>query len=225
MDSLKRAKDYLARKASKLALAAVPLAALAVATPVAHAGTLLSTPSSCFAGTNGSGSCSVFEAGPVGGNSNLNWLQLSGTGTAPVSGGFVDFFGSGGATGVLPGGSVPISWDFFVTSPVSGGTNVSWGVFFALDGNFGFVSYSGSGVALTDTEITGTAFLTIPSGGNVTDWAMSITTSGSTTYSLNVPGGASLDLNPTSATPEPATIALTVAGSGLILLLRRRKRA
>ena len=193
------------------------------------AGTL--TPGNCFVSTAGSGSCAY--AGVSGGTAaDITWIQLSGFGSNG-SGSFLDFgnSGSGFASGSTVGGTIPVSWLLSVsgssldTDPVnfffsiglnwmvSGGA--SSGSFYALSGSWiAPGTYSGSGtISLPASTLLG--------------WDASLYTSnsGGTAYSINIPGGSTVDLNPGSATPEPGSILLMGAGGVAMLLVRRRKQA
>lgn len=181
--------------------------------------------------TNGSGSCSVYQAGATGGNAGANWLALEGNGSSGPSGGFISFFVgiSGGAANGAPlsAGPVPVSWDFFVNA--SGGSAISWDVYFDIyNTSGGTSSFYENGSASPNTEVTGSGFLNY-AGGNVGAYDFGIDTSNNgSTYSLNVPGASTLDLNPggaSSPTPEPASLMLTAAGGAALLLLRKRKKA
>src|SRR5262249_39091216 len=114
LTSLEKAKQFLAQKASRLALTAVPLAALAL-TPPAKANVIFDSGGGsgggCFVSTpvGGSGGCGTFEQNPTGGNSQANWIALAGFGIAP-SGGVIRIGVSGGSTnsGSISG-SIPVS--------------------------------------------------------------------------------------------------------------------
>ena len=229
MNSLQKAKDFLAKKASKLALAAVPLAALAVAPP-AHAGGILETNFGCGVNVNttlgGSGTCSLQLGGSTGGNSNLNWMQLFGSATNGSGGLFADFSTSGGAAmGTLPTGLYPVSWNFMLTStpPALG---VSWNVFFDLVVGGTTYSFSQSGGATTNQTVTGSGFINVTNAGNLTGFNIQLNTSSNgANYIVTIPGGGTLDLNPLSGVPEPSTGAFMLTSiGGLALMVRRKKR-
>lgn len=224
MNSLSRAKHFIAKKASKLALAVVPLAALAVATP-AKANVIFDVGSNCGAFfTGGSGSCFTGSPSASGGNSSAGWVQMFGTGfTADGNSG--GFFASGGANGALLAGSVPVSWDFSVTS---GSGAFFYDVFFDLFFSGGSVGFDSSNVASAPTEITGSGSIILPSGGvGIIGYDIGLNTNAANSsfgYTLTVPGGSTLDLNPASGVPEPATLLFTAVGGGMLLMLRRRKK-
>jgi hypothetical protein len=56
---------------------------------------------------------------------------------------------------------------------------------------------------------------------------LTVTTANDDDFSVTIPGGGTLDLNPTvvSTTPEPASLLLAGAGGAFLLFLRKRKRA
>jgi hypothetical protein len=228
MDSLERAKRFLAGKASRLAIAAVPLAALAVSVP-AKAGAILDT-TQCYATGLSGGYCTIIQAGPTGGNVQANWLQLYGQGAAyNASGSFaLDFQpASGGfASGSFTASSIPVSWDFDV---FSSGSQVNWNVYYEFDendySNIYSVSQSGSTTGSNSgTEVTGSASLAVPSGGSVNGYDIDVSFNSLSPFSVTIPSGSTADFNPASSVPEPATLLMTAAG-GVMLLLGRKKRA
>lgn len=228
MDSLSRAKQFIAKRASKLALMAIPLAAIAVSLP-AKAGVILETGSNCSAyGT--SGSCSTTQAASTGTNTGLNWVQLYGSVYAS-SGGYTALeipSGGGGTNGAyFSGGSIPIAWDFSVSTTVD--PEFSWDVyadFYNLSGDYiGGFYQSGSG--FTGTPVSGSGSFSL-SGSYIGSYDMGVEVyeNASIAYALNVPGDASIDLNGgVAGTPEPSTLLMGPLGGGLLLLLKRRKRS
>jgi PEP-CTERM motif len=234
MNSLERAKRFVAEKASRLALTVVPLAALAVSAVPAKAATL--NPSTCTAfATSGSASCSTIQVNPVGQNPQLNWIAFGGSGSAPF-GGSINFGISGGTAdgGSISAGTVPVSWDFFIDpvmvtlkpGPLVTSVEVSWSVFFNLNlDNTSFPSFSMSGSAPLGSEVTGSGLISV-SGGSVNGYTMSLSTSSSLSYSVSVPLLTSVDLNPgtPAGVPEPSTLLLMIPGLAGALILRRRKK-
>ena len=232
MDSLQRAKKFLARKASKLALTVVPLAALAISVPHARAsGVTLSFGSNCAfsGGFSSSGSCATTQQGTAGGDSNMNWIALNGSGHSDFSGGSIKFLANGSGSGVLASGSVPVSWDFSITSGTVDPT-VNWTVLFELifsgGGTSSFHTSGSASVTTTPTVIqSGGAIST--SGGTVTGYELQLTASdsvGAGGYTLVIPGSATLDLNPeVAAVPEPSSL-LVIGAAGALMILRRRKK-
>jgi hypothetical protein len=234
MNSLERAKHFLARKASRLALAVVPLAAVAVSTPSAKAAAILNNSGGCDV-TTGTGSCGI-DIFSSGGNNHLNVASLFTSGAAVASGSALDFSGgltSGGANGGTLNGKVPVSWDFDIIQAATSRT-VDWTITFTLYGSGGSVvsTFSKSGSAASSsgsgTLVAGSGNLPSPSGSNIYGYSITLdteTASGKGSYSINIPADASLDLNPDTSTPEPSTLLLTIPGIGALLLLRRKKRS
>jgi hypothetical protein len=237
MSSLERAKRFLAEKTSRLALSVVPLAALAVSAVPAHAEVTFNVGSgsgngncSVSASFMGSGSCSSFQQSATGGNVFANWVAIQGNGSmSSASGGSIDFaVNSGGASGVLASGTIPISWDFLLDSSSSG--SVAWSVLFRVSfSGGGSDSFSMSGstslTGLSSVEVVGSGAITIGTGGSVDGYAIALDTNTFGTgipYSVDIPDG-SLDLNSPAPAPEPATLFL-VPAAGALLFLRRKKR-
>jgi hypothetical protein len=236
MSSLQRAQQFLARKASRLALAIVPLAALTISAPPAKAGAILAPGTCVVSGASGvSGSCSSSQISSIGGNNQLNWIALAGSGSVSSEfGGTATFTASGSAnSGSISAGSVPVSWNFTLTD-AENGSFVDWTVMYTLDvlpsgGSLQEYTYTNnnfSDTGTTPTPVTGSASLAIPTGGDVEGWEIELETfSNGTTYSVNVPAGSTLDLNPqASGAPEPATLFL-IPAAGALLFLRRKKRS
>jgi len=221
LNSLSRAKQFLAKKASKLALSVVPLAALALV-PNARAGAVYAggtlETGACSVSPSGAGSCSTTQASATGGNTNLNWIQMYGSGSVS-GGGSLYFFASGSGFGSISAGVVPVSWDFKIQNVQS---SVDWSLRFDIFlTNSGSGSFSQSGSMSSDGSVTGSSQFNVPSG-SVSGWDIRLNTSSqSGSYSVTIPSGSTLDLN--SPAPEPSTILLTSLG-GAALLLRRRKR-
>jgi hypothetical protein len=230
--SLERAKRFIAQKAHKLALAAVPLAALAVSMVPAHAGSL--TPGTCnaFTNTSGSGVCFYGAAGVGGSVGDVTWMQMAGSGFT-TSGGFLDFgnSGSGVGTGTIAAETIPVSWLLSVSGSNLAADPVSFflqiGVLISVSGGAtNEFSFFQSGSWSTAGNQSGSGTFAVPSG-SIVGWDMTLSTSDSTSaYSINIPGGSTVDLNPAStATPEPGSILLMGAGGAAMLFLRRRKKA
>jgi hypothetical protein len=222
VNSLERAKLFLAKKASRLALAVLPLAAIAVP---AHAGSF--SAGGCGLMT-GSGSCTVSQASSTGGNSQANWLQMFGSGWAQSSGGWMaEFFASGGASGSLSG-NVPVSWDFSVNNVLD--PTVDWSVdfevFYNMSGSQSIqtAEFSQSGSGSTPFSASGSGLLSLPNGAMLNGYSMDLFTSSSGAFTVDIPENLTMDLNPASGVPEPSTILLVSAG-GAALLWRRRKKA
>jgi hypothetical protein len=215
VDLLTQAKQFISKKASKLAMAAVPLAVLAVAVPAKATVVVLdSGADNCFA--ENPGSC-VLTTSPTGGNTFMNQVTL--TGTATTSGGFASLgnSGSGTSNGGLLSGNVPVFWDFTITGN-SG--PVGWSVFFDLNysGGDDFFSLSGS---TAGGEVTGSGSISVPTAINVISYGIGISANGSGSFTLSAP----LVLNSTqSSAPEPGSLLLMGAGGAALLIGRRKKR-
>lgn len=235
MTSLERAKHFLARKASRLALAVVPLAAVTISSSSAKAEAIL-TSDACTV-TTGSGSCGISLSGVSGGNMHLNSAFLSTSGSTVLSvGSAIDFSGgspSGGATGSY-NGKVPVSWDFDLIE-VNAVRVIDWTLTFTLNGSGGgaVATFSKSGSASTSsgggTAVSGSGNMPTP-GASTPIFGYTITLdtttmSGKGSYEINIPVGSTLDLNPDpGSVPEPSTLLLMVPGVGALLLLRRKKQ-
>lgn len=85
---------------------------------------------------------------------------------------------------------------------------------------------TGTVTPVGNTEITGQGAITIVSA-TASNFFIDLFATSPIPFTLNVPGGATLDLNPSTratATPEPASLLL--AGAGIAgLLWRKRKQA
>lgn len=158
---------------------------------------------------------------------------MFGSGTASFDGYeyVLDFSPSGGtANGNYLSGNVPVSWDFFVTSP-SG--SVNWSVYFTLTvqqgSNSFYPSYSGSGMIGPgiNQEVFNNGAITLPSGGgNVTNYNFDLyLTSTNASFSATIPGGGTVDFNPASSTPEPASLLMLTGGGALLWFMKRKRGA
>jgi hypothetical protein len=216
---LDRAKSFIARKASRLAVTALPLAALTAACiPHASATAVTFSNGTC----EPSGSCSTGQQASVGTNPEANWQTLSGTlSLSTGSGGslFVDGLASGSLTS-----SVPVSWSF--TEQMG---SFAYQLFFQLSGSGTFVSqFDVTGTAGPGQVISGNGSL--PAIAGVYYWDMSLSgTCTSGPCSIDVPAASTLDLNSstpasTSTVPEPATLFLMPSAGALLLLVRRRRK-
>lgn len=228
MDLLHCAKSSVRDKVPRLTAGAVALA-LAFAGPAF--GTIVSldpnqTDACIFTGD--AGSCTVVQAqgGFPGANSNLNWLQLFGSGTSTYDESQGDYIlsflvtGGSGPTEYLPSGPIPDSWDFIVNSDSA--SPIYWSVFFQVGFSSGnYPSTTDTGVAAPGTEVTGFDLITFDGGGNVVYYNITIQLSSSSPFSVEVPDGSTLDLNPV---PEPGSLGLIAAGA-TALMVRRKKRS
>lgn len=232
MNSLERARHFLAQKASRLALAIVPLAALAIATPSARAGSIVATsgsfattPEAChISGTGSSGACTTTSESSVGGDANINWVSMSGTGTTT---GTLAFGDANSGSGTLPAGTIPVSWLFDVNQISAQDPMIDWSITFNISIGSGILLFSQSGSASTGSVVSGSGLINNPSSTSLSGWSMLLDTApsgGSFTYGITIPGRATVDLNPQSSAPEPASLLLIGPGLGALLYLRRRKR-
>ena len=149
----------------------------------------------------------------------MNQLVLTGTATSS-SGGFANLSNSGsGPTngGILPAGSVPVSWGFSITG---NSATVGWQVFFELEYASGSYTFSQSGSTSGGT-VTGSGSITIPNAEAITDYDIEVDASGSGSFTLSAP----LTINAAvSSAPEPGSLLLMGAGGAALLLLKRRKK-
>ncbi len=236
MDLLNQAKQFIARKASKLAMVAVPLAVLAMAVPAkaASIGAVLDPNGTDTCTEFGSaGSCTVVVAGATGGDSALNWLQMFGQATASNGSGSGSFnlsisTQSGGVSsngGILPMGLIPVSWNF----TTSGSSAINWDVNEGLSVGGTFYSFFASGSTTPGVMVTGNGVIMVSSGGAVTAssggsvYNIELDFTSDSAFSVTIPEGSTADLNNVTA-PEPASVLMMMAGGGALLLLRRRKR-
>ena len=106
---------------------------------------------------------------------------------------------------------------------------MNWTLTFGIT-DTGLVDYTytttGTVTPVGNTEITGQGAITIVSA-TASNFFIDLFATSPIPFTLNVPGGATLDLNPSTratATPEPASLLL--AGAGIAgLLWRKRKQA
>jgi len=251
MNSLDRARRFLANKATKLALTAVPLAALTtIVAPPARAGaidTFGATASATFSvgtcgvvPTFGSGSCSGGQTAAAGGDPNANWIDFSSTTTLfPNTGGTLKVAITGTGTGSVAANAViPVSWDFIVSSNNTESPSTSDGInalsendtanatvtFNIMDGGSTDTFTKSIDNILYGTEVPGSGSITV-SGGSVTGYSISLEVDGiNQNFDVTIPGGKTLSLNPAGA-PEPASGLLGGLGLlGAFLLKRRRKQ-
>ncbi len=243
MNSLDRAKRFLAAKTAKLALAAIPLAlAVPAALATVNGGPTITFGADSGCSVTGFGFCNMDQLGAVGGNSSANWVEMF-TVDNGSNGGFVtpadgtiqlDAGGFGNASGfVSPGDIFPVAWDFTLSpmnvpgqKPDSPALNV--GFTFSLVGSGFEAVFAQNFGALGPGTYTGTGNLIIPSfasggTGALTGFDINfLITNDFNTLALAIPQGTSLDLN--SPAPEPASLdmaALGMAATGLFGLFRR----
>ncbi|MBV9746083.1 MAG: PEP-CTERM sorting domain-containing protein [Acidobacteriia bacterium] len=233
MDLLTRAKAFLKGKASKIALTVVPLAALTVAAPPSRASIVSGVtfePGSCVVNPGTFATCSEFQTSPTGGDPGANWISVA-SGTITSQFGLVGVTASGNASGsVATPTNIPVSWDFKTTTAITSGGAGSYDVLFQIVNSAGqpfLFTQSGSFNFGTNVETTGTGVIPGVSG-SIAHYLINLQASvpvGS--FMLQIPGGSTLDLNPspTVPTPEPSTLLLTGAGIAALLLRRKKKTA
>jgi hypothetical protein len=227
MDSLERAKRFLTRKGSRLALTVLPLAALAIAAPAAKAATTtLISGSNCVVST-GTGACATAQEAAIGGNTGLNWVGLFTSGGVSSSGGQLMLTATGGVTGseaFLASGNVPVAWDFNIL-PLSVDPTVDWTLTFQINFSGGGSStFTTSANSATGDTIQGSGSIST-SGGTVDGYSISLHAGGPSDFQIDIPNATTLDLNPPlSAVPEPSSL-LVISVAGALMILRRKKRA
>ena len=243
MNSLDRAKRFLAAKTAKIALVAVPLA---IAVPATFAQTSSGLNVSGFGTGNtctvspGSGTCAVESQSSQGGNPAFNEVDIYSTSNLFPSNGSLGLFSSGSASGTLPsiGTSFPVSWDFNIfqqpsqlpSGPVQSNiTGLDVTLTWSLFSNLGTFSTTQTLNDLGTGNFTGSTALTIGSSSGsssptLNGYGINMQVVGLPAgFFVTVPKGASIDLNTAAtATPEPGTFAL--GGLGLLGLLRLRRR-
>jgi len=239
--SIERAKAYLESRARKLALAAVPLAIAAAGVMPAKAGNIqLNVGGSATYTAKGAGCCAegTTASSNLPAYNNLIGATLSGSITSFISGSGIDTLTwdySNTASGVPGVASVPIFWDFILL-PATLADTVSWELDVNFNGGAVTNTFSGSGLSGSSSyEIISSNYATQPTvinlPGTLTSYEVILTAafnhgaSESGSDSVNIPGGASIDLNSASVTPEPGTWTLLLTGSGAILWLGRRRKA
>ena len=233
MNPLKRAKSFVASKATKIALVVLPLAALTAIPPAAQATTFSGVnfaTGSCTV-TTGTGTCTNTQVAAQGGVPGANWIGVSSNAVNSVSS---DFGGSslkltaaGSASGFFSSTVfMPVSWDFFITNNT--GDTVDWDVLYEVF--YQGISSVGQIIGHDSTagllEIKGKGNFQIPAQ-SLTGYSIVLTASdpSSGNFTVTVPAGATLDLNPASVTTTPEPSGLLLAAAGVAGLLWRRKKS
>jgi len=123
---------------------------------------------------------------------------------------------------------IPVDWLFNFTAT---GGDFNWALSFKLNGSPVALVPSPDAVSGTffagTQQIAGEAFIPVVAGPiNSYDFQLQISTQGITTgtFTLDVPAGSTLDINPVTSTPEPSAFFLAAPALGLLLLKSRRKQ-
>lgn len=226
MNSLMRAKQFIAQRKTRLATVILPLAALAVSAIPAHADI-----------TYSSGGC-VATLPDAGCHTSLEGTSVVVSGSSASDSIPLSFAASGSATGSLTPGAIPVSWDFDIAQPNSGGASMNttdWTVTFTVVVQSGSsitpesITESGSTSAMV-AEIMGTSAIDITAGTPI-GWMATLNTSSPTGSLYFINDG---DTSPhhmlvlgsesgVSSVPEPATAFLLPLGGAFLLMRRRRK--
>jgi hypothetical protein len=228
MTSVERAKRFLQTGARTLALTVVPLAAVTAVAPSLPGSPLILTPTTCDAIPSGSGTfvitpCTTTQLAT--GADGVTGLKLYGTdSTTSMFSGFLalNFTTQGSASGTA--GVVPVSYDFTLSDTFS--NQMSWDVYFDVDGNLASANGQASGVS-TGGTITGSFSVDLSSIGNAFQYVLHVeaiegASAPNDTLTIDIPQN-SVDVNPvTSAVPEPAH--LSFLGAAIVSLAWWRRR-
>jgi hypothetical protein len=229
MTKLERARKFLTGTTRAIALKVIPLALVASS---AHAITpgnsfLLSSQSiSTIHNSGGSGSffgSGIFSASPLALENGFFGLSLTGSVGVSCSGGScggetIDFNFQGHVTGpATPPATAKVFYRFSTSLTGNPDPSYTW----TLLGSGGSANYG--------DNVSGNGVMTL-SGSN---WSMDLdiytpSFDDGATLTLTLPTDvpASIDLTaPPSGAPEPASMALTMAGGLWLFLLRRKKRS
>jgi hypothetical protein len=235
MSSLDRAKQFLQNKSRTLALTVVPFAALVALAPLAKASVLSFAPGTpTLTQTSASGSLATSNLSSVALDvlNGVSGVAGSGNGTLTngTSGSWtLSFDMAGSANGGIISAPIPVDWLFNFTSNV--GASLPWSLTLKLNGSPVTLTPSPDAVSGTipgfGSQISGTALIPVVEGPiNSYDFLLQINSGFPTvgTFTLDVPAGSTLDINPVSSTPEPSAFFLAAPGLALLLLKSRRKQ-
>jgi len=237
MTSTDRAKAFISNKLKRTALIILPLAAAAVQ---AHAGviftlgsggnplqasgnatTSVTTPFSSTQILNGVNGISLFGAATY--TVNFSGGNSGGTCQSVCAGFFA--FGGGLGSGSFASDTLLTNYDFTVSD--SNGDALNWSLDVQVNGS----ENSTSGTAASGDEVTGGLTLSGLNGQTLESWSAELNVdfaggfNGGDTITVNIPGGASVDIGALSSAPEPGTGALmAIAGAALAGLAAIRRR-
>jgi hypothetical protein len=248
MTSLDRANRFLSNKSRAIALSIVPLAGLAISyTPAAasvsdqltafNPGRCVVSATVANVSVTGDNCADAAQGAPDSGGllgvkvySENSSFESSPISAFSSSGGTfgLEIFASGGTTGNTFGGTIPVSWDFSVTT--GDGGDFAHQLFYDISGSPDNSFSTGSLSSFTNASgstISGTNSLNLSTGTIITGgYEIELRVAESTnccskSLTVNVPTN-SLDLAPSTATPEPGSVFLF--GSGFAGMLLRRFR-
>lgn len=236
MTSTERARAFISNKLKRTALIILPLAA---ATVQAHAGviftlssgsnpmqasgnatTVTTTPLSSSQILNGVNGISLFGAATY--TVGFSGAGVSGSTCSNVCGGFSVF---GGGSGSFASDTLLTNYDFILSD--SNGDALQWSL--RVDVNSSTASTSG--IAASGDEVTGGITMSGLNGQTLSNWDASLQVdflggfNFGDTITVNIPGGASVDIGASSTTPEPGTgslMAIAAAAFAGFAAIRRR---
>ena len=233
MNSLDRAKAFLKGRGAKLALAVIPLATIAVSTAqaVRQVGPVFGPPAS---GSGVSYSCSGCSFNPNFAITTLplfngaQGIRVSGPAsfTANSPGDYNLYLQFSGVVGGGSFGSATMPVDYLFSVDPGNGTFTHWNLEFGVSetpSTYLSFTTSGAGSGSQPVDISGTGTITGLLAGQPYAWNINLTldwTANATGATLNL--DLPLDIG---SVPEPASILLVGPGIGLLMLVRRRRKA
>ncbi|HEY4362822.1 MAG TPA: PEP-CTERM sorting domain-containing protein [Bryobacteraceae bacterium] len=244
-DYVAKAKQLIARSAQTAALVIVPLALASSARATVTYSVLPTANFSCVAVDSekapdgSSSSCTsgagVLALGAPAGGTGLEGVSFFTTGTLSIgilSGSAIVQMVTSGVLNQTLSVNVPLHYDF--TLSTTGGTTISnWNLEFDLGSSgslstYGTFNASGSGAGAFSGS--GTLNLLSNPAATTTVYVAAtlevLTTGGTGTVGISVPGGTSFDfLSSNGVVPEPATAGMLATGLGALALWFRRRRA